>query len=146
MWEYFDLNKRALKGRQQFMKVDLHGVTKKKSSLMGLELRNEKKPSEIQHEDLDGLSLSRQIFMYIGVFIGVLFSSLVDQFKQGGNVHISFTVGQIIVSSVIALVIIPVVYEKLNLNPHAPFVVQFAIFVQNGIFWQVVIKAISAAI
>ncbi|MBU7038616.1 MAG: hypothetical protein HXS52_11850 [Theionarchaea archaeon] len=34
--------------------------------------------------------------------------------------------------------------EKLNLNPDAPFIVQFAIFVQNGVFWHMLIDSIGA--
>jgi hypothetical protein len=41
---------------------------------------------------------------------------------------------------------IPVVYEKLTLNPHAPFIVQFAIFVQNGVFWHMLIDSIGSVL
>ena len=143
MWEYFDLNKRALKGRERFIKLGSREVTQKKPSLLGFRIQNSKTQPENQSKDLGGLSLSRQIFMYIGVFVGVLFSPLVDQIKQGGHASISFPLGQIVASSIIALVIIPTVYEKLNLNPQAPFIVQFGILVQNGIFWQVIVKAIA---
>jgi len=40
-------------------------------------------------------------------------------------------------------VIIPVVFEKLSVRPDAPFIVRFGLFVQNGVFWQVIIGSIG---
>ena len=41
---------------------------------------------------------------------------------------------------------IPVVYEKLQLNPGVPFVVQFGLFVQTGVFWHIIIGTIGSAL
>jgi hypothetical protein len=89
------------------------------------------------------LSVTRQLLMYLGTFIGVLLSTAVAHFRTG-NVDLTITVGEVAVSAVIALVIIPLVYEKLNLNPGAPFIVQFGLFVQNGVFWHVLIDSIGS--
>jgi hypothetical protein len=141
---YFDLNNRWLKGKRLLnLRAGILGAKKKNTSLVGVEIQNEKKPVKIISDTPNVLSPLRQILMYLGIFIGVLFSSWVDQFKHGGDVNIKFTVGRIIISSIIALVIVPIAYEKLNVSPRAPFIVQFGIFVQNGIFWQVLIKAVS---
>lgn len=151
MLGYFDLNKRALEGRRHFMRVDLRGVREEKASgdsstLMNLELGAKKTPPEVRQEDLDGLPPFRQILMYVGIVIGVLFSSFVSQFREGASLEIKFTLSKIIISSIIALAIIPKVYEKLNLNPRVPFIVQLGIFVQNGVFWHTLIKAIADSI
>jgi hypothetical protein len=89
------------------------------------------------------LSVTRQLLMYLGTFIGVLLSTAVAHFRTG-NIDLTITVGEVLVSAVIALVIIPLVYEKLNLNPKAPFIVQFGLFVQNGVFWHVLIDSIGS--
>jgi hypothetical protein len=89
------------------------------------------------------LSMTRQLLMYLGTFIGVLLSTAVTHFRTG-NIDLTITVGEVLVSAVIALVIIPLVYEKLNLNPKAPFIVQFGLFVQNGVFWHVLIDSIGS--
>ena len=89
------------------------------------------------------LSVGYQVLKYVGTFIGVLLSTAVTHFRSG-NADMTFTLGEVVISAVIALVIIPVVYEKLNLNPEAPFIVQFGIFVQNGVFWHVLIDSIGS--
>jgi hypothetical protein len=65
---------------------------------------------------------------------------------RSGSIDLTITAGEIILSAVIALVIIPLVYEKLNLNPGAPFIVQFGLFVQNGVFWHVLIDSIGSVL
>jgi hypothetical protein len=99
--------------------------------------------SPVRNEDRVFLSVTRQLLMYLGTFIGVLLSTAVAHFRTG-NVDLTITVGEVVVSAVIALVIIPLVYEKLNLNPGAPFIVQFGLFVQNGVFWHVLIDSIGS--
>jgi hypothetical protein len=65
------------------------------------------------------------------------------QFRSG-QTDPAISIPKVILSAAVAFVIIPVVYEKLNLNPDAPFIVQFAIFVQNGVFWHMLIDSIGA--
>ena len=95
---------------------------------------------------LTHLSPIRQIFMYFGIFIGVFFSTAVSQFKSGESFNIIINVGTILISAIIALILIPIVYEKLNLNPSLPFIVQFGLFVQSGVFWHVIINSVSKII
>ena len=83
--------------------------------------------------------------MYCGTFLGVLLSTAVAHFRSG-NVDMTITLGEVIASAVIAFVIIPLVYEKLSLNPKAPFIVQFGLFVQNGVFWHVLIDSVGSAL
>jgi hypothetical protein len=89
------------------------------------------------------LSFSHQLLMYLGTFLGIMFSTAICQFRSG-NIQLSLPIGEIILSAVIAVVIIPLVYEKLMLNPRAPLIVQFGIFVQNGVFWHVLIDSIGS--
>ena len=92
------------------------------------------------------LSPMKQITMYLGLFIGVLFSSAVMALQNNSPVAISYPlVTRLVLSAVVALVLTPIVYQKLNLDPDSPFIVQFGLFVQNGVFWQVVINSISRA-
>lgn len=89
------------------------------------------------------LSPIRQIFMYIGIFLGVLLSIALSQFEKVGYFSMTINVGTLIISALLALFLIPYVYEKLSLNPAAPFIVQFGIFVQNGVFWHVIVNSIG---
>jgi hypothetical protein len=94
-------------------------------------------------EEPPTISAAYQLLMYFGTFIGVLLSGSVTQFRSG-DFNLVLTVGEIVASAVIALAIIPLVYEKLQLNPEAPLIVQFGLFVQNGVFWHVLIDSIGS--
>jgi len=124
---YFDLNKRA-------RKAGIPIAATHHTTIIGS--RRKKRLSS-------QMSLGYQIFMYIGIFLGVLFSNFVSQLDKGNNIDVSFTLGKIIFSSFIALIITPITYEKLKISPSSPFIVQFGFFVQHGLFWQVIINAIS---
>ena len=87
-----------------------------------------------------------QILMYLGIAIGVFFSSAVTQFKTSAPKSITFTVGTIAVSLVIAFVVVPVAFERLQLKSSSPFIVRFALFVQNGVFWNVLFAAAGKAL
>jgi hypothetical protein len=89
------------------------------------------------------LSVTDQLIMYFGVLIGVLFSSYVRAMADGGTINFAFTTSITIVSVIVALAIIPIVYEKLKIDPAAPFIVQFGIFVQSGVFWHMIISSIG---
>jgi hypothetical protein len=124
--KYFDLNKRAQNGK-------------------GTGVPSNPEPEAGTDIDINFLSVARQAAMYLGTFIGVLLSSAVTHF-QSGNTDLTLTVYEVVLSAVVAFVIIPVVYEKLQLNPGVPFVVQFGLFVQNGVFWHIVIGTIGSAL
>jgi hypothetical protein len=126
--KYFDLNKRAQNGKEK------NGGT---AGNPGFEADTD--------IDINFLSVARQAAMYVGTFIGVLLSTAVTQF-QAGNTDLTFTVYEVVLSAVVAFVIIPVVYEKLQLDPGVPFVVQVGLFVQNGVFWHIIIGTIGSAL
>jgi hypothetical protein len=72
-------------------------------------------------------------------------STAVTHFRFG-NTDLTITLGEVILSAVIAFIIVPLVYEKLMLNPKAPFIVQFGLFVQNGVFWHILVDSIGSAL
>jgi len=129
MRKYFDLNDRAQRARN-------NGDT-----ALFTETGNYCNPDSVEEESV--ISVAHQLVMYIGTFIGVLLSTAVTHFRSG-NMELTITVGEVALSAVIALVIIPLVYEKLMLNPRAPLIVQFGLFVQNGVFWHVLIDSIGS--
>lgn len=92
------------------------------------------------------MSLWEQIVMYLGILLGVIFSSAVQQFKSGGAVSLNVTIGSLVVAAIVALVVIPLVFEKLSVRPDSPFIVRFGLFVQNGVFWHVTISSIGKTV
>ena len=132
MRKYFDLNDRAQRALKNNGDTALFPETGNCCS-----------PTSVEQENEPGISVAHQLVMYIGTFIGVLLSTAVTHFRSG-NVELTITVGEVALSAVIALVIIPLVYEKLMLNPRAPLIVQFGLFVQNGVFWHVLIDSIGS--
>jgi len=142
MRKYFDLNDRAQKAQKDNgTALILQGLPEVLSSETGCHLEWNS-PAVQRKENHSRMSLTRQILMYVGVFIGVLFSTAVSHFRSGEEITLAMTLGEIVASAVIALVIMPLVYEKLQLYPKAPFIVQFGLFVQNGVFWHVLIELV----
>ena len=87
-----------------------------------------------------------QITMYLGVVAGVLGSTAVHQFQAAdGMMAFSVDLGMLATAALVALVIVPLVFDKLKVDPAAPFIVRLGLFVQNGVFWQVVIAGIAKA-
>lgn len=80
------------------------------------------------------LSIVDQILMYFGILLGIYFSSLI----RGQQSQLSLWI-----AALVALIIIPVVFEKLNVDPQAPFIVRFGLFVQNGVFWDVIFESLG---
>lgn len=122
---YFDLNKR---------------IGRKENEVTSIEM-------VIPVEDVskEQIPLKEQIIMYVGVVIGVLFSPVVEQFKSGKIISLNIGIYYVAIAAIVALVIIPVVFEKLNVKANSPFIVRLGLFVQNGVFWQVLIGSISSS-
>jgi hypothetical protein len=137
MKQYFDLNERVRKAWENNNGGSLHNDT------MAAAYPDTEELNRSESDDLPYLTVLRQVLMYLGAFVGVLLSSAIMQFRSGA-LNPAISIPEVILSAVVAFVIIPVVYEKLNLNPDAPFIVQFAIFVQNGVFWHMLIDSIGA--
>jgi hypothetical protein len=126
--KYFDLNDRVQKGLK-----NNGGIIEKDPGLT----------DSSRAPEISVLSFIHQLLMYLGTFLKIVFSTAICQFRSG-NIQLTLPIGEIILSAVIAVVIIPLVYEKLMLNPRAPLIVQFGIFVQNGVFWHVLIDSVGS--
>ncbi len=124
MLNYFNLNKRARRKRESD--------------------QNLSRDCESQ-DRVVRIPALRQVIMYCSTLLGVLFSTAVHHFGTG-DLKLTLTYGEVIVSGVIALMIIPVIYEKLELDVKAPFIVQIGLFVQNGVFWQVLIESLGGVL
>jgi hypothetical protein len=131
MWKYFDLNLRTCKG---FYNEEVKFAAGEGSEIEKI------KPSS---RDINPFSFLNQIVMYFGTFIGVFFSEYVKDFKAGNNVVLSITWLRILIVGVVAIIIIPPIYEKFKVHPTSPFIVRFGLFVQNGIFWQAIVNVIG---
>ena len=92
------------------------------------------------------VSVMKQVLMYAGVLLGVLFSSAIDQYKTSGTVTLQISPATALVSAVIAMMLMPIAYDKLSVRRNAPFLVQLGLFVQNGVFWHVLISSAGKAI
>ncbi|EFH88936.1 hypothetical protein [Ktedonobacter racemifer] len=94
---------------------------------------------------LPSIPLWKQLLLYLGTIIGVLFSSSIMQFQTNQDIQLHITLPAIVLSAIIAIVILPGIYEKV-INPISPFIVQFGLFVQQGVFWSVLLTAVGKAI
>jgi hypothetical protein len=145
MLNYFNLNDRVRKARNNGGKTFVVTGSPEVFPESGAHLEWDSTALEDIEEIPGYLTLVNQGLMYCGTFLGVLLSTAVSHFRSG-NVDMTITLGEVTASAVVAFVIIPLVYEKLNLNPKAPFIVQFGLFVQNGVFWHVLIDSIGSAL
>lgn len=167
MKNYFDLNKRAAAGSR--VNLNLPSLPSLAVHSDGLEANQElprlAAPAEIPAASADPIEtaaailsphptqpqlkkmpFAEQLLMYIGILIGVVFSSAVQQFKSGSTINLNITIGSLLVAAIVALAIMPLIFEKLNVRPDAPLLVRFGLFVQNGVFWHVLFGSIGKII
>jgi len=141
--EYFDINKRSSNKVIYPAKVKIATSSIDTQSTPIPELVNGNNVTETKESN----SIWQQLIMYLGIFIGVLLSSYVFAMKDGkGITEIKFGWVSILISLVISLILIPKVYEKLEVKPKTPFIVKLGLFVQQGVFWQVLLGAIGKTI
>jgi membrane protein YdbS with pleckstrin-like domain len=91
------------------------------------------------------LPIWQQIVFYLGTVIGVVVSSAVTQFQAGEPPTLSITFTTVVIAAIVALVIIPNFYTKV-IKEDSPFIVQLGLFVQNGVFWSVMLSAVGKTI
>lgn len=87
------------------------------------------------------LSAIDQLLLYFGCIVGVLFSTFLDQYKEGSLSSIDISWPSLIISSVVAIAIFPFIYGKLPRVNEAAYLVRFGLCVQNGLFWKVLLDA-----
>jgi len=123
--DYFDLNNKVQKDPVQATKtLSIESLSKER----------------------DKFSIQRQLLMYFGLLVGVVFSTAVNQFKKGEVANLNIDPATIIISSIIALILVPMVYKNLRIDSKAPFIVQFGLFVQNGVFWNVIVDSLGKVV
>ena len=86
-----------------------------------------------------GMPVGEQILTYAGCLIGVLFAASVRRADTGPSAAPEITWATVILSAVIALAILPVVFERLGVQPRAPLLFRVGLAVQQGVFWQVLL-------
>ncbi|MCY7273797.1 MAG: hypothetical protein LH702_08620 [Phormidesmis sp. CAN_BIN44] len=141
--KYFDLNRRIFKTKR----LDRLEITETKSHFIQQWLSPVPEVSVKPRENIlmslwaaftqrqEGqLSFADQLLMYLGVLLGVYFS---------GVIRTQSSKPTFILAAFIALSIVPAAFEKLSINPKAPMLVKFGLFVQNGVFWDVMFQAIG---
>lgn len=143
--KYFDLNRRS---RQAKKRMARSGETQEGRPRWGLGDRNSNLEPLRTHvlsscwlvltqKEEGQWSIAEQFLMYCGVLLGVYCSGVI----RGQDFRPT-----LFLASVTALLIVPVTFEKLNVNPNAPLLVRFGLFVQNGVFWDVMLQAIGGGL
>jgi len=92
------------------------------------------------------MPLWEQLLLYVGTVIGVIFSSAATHFKSGEKMNLNLDLTTVVISCVVALVIIPQIYERLNVPPDTPLLIRFGLFVQHGVFWHVLFSSLGKVI
>jgi multidrug transporter EmrE-like cation transporter len=139
---YFDLNKRSVLTKT-FQAAGFSKLTNAdKLNTVDIGSTDVKKKTRTQ-EDEYSMSLWEQIAVYSGIVAGVLFSSAAMQMKSDAPININISASSILVSLIIAFVILPAAYEKLNVNPASPLLVRIGLAIQHGVFWQVLFGSIG---
>lgn len=89
------------------------------------------------------MSKMEQVILYMGLVIGVFFSSVVTQFREGNVIGLGSPFS-LIISSVVALMIAPIAFEKFGVNADSPFIARFGLYVQQGVFWNVLLGSVGS--
>ena len=141
-FSYFDLNRQSIfaKASHDAEITELMQVIK--DNVHDSDWIEIKKKSEAANDE-HSMSLWEQITTYLGIVVGVFFSSAAAQMKSGASLNMNISVPSILLSLVIAFVILPVAYEKLNVNPASPLLIRIGLAVQHGVFWQVLFGSIG---
>lgn len=91
------------------------------------------------------LTWLQQLTLYLSVVVGVMFSSALKEFRAGEPVRFRISPIIVIVAALVALILIPTIYENLAIDPESPVIVQLGLFVGNGVFWENILDAVSKA-
>ncbi|WP_048151184.1 hypothetical protein [Methanolacinia paynteri] len=101
------------------------------------------KDSRFEPENSKKLTLIEQISMYIFTFFGVFLSSTLLNYLKDGSVSFTISIGVIVISLIIALAIIPYIYQNI-MFVDKPKIVQWGIFLQTGLSWPVILNGVVA--
>lgn len=131
---YFDLNYRLERARkrQNFVRENNSKSQEeqpKRNFWFNVNPQEEEQEGDAE-EDVP-LAFSEQILMYLGVLLGVCFRDLM--LEQEAQVNLPF-------AAMIALAVVPIVFEKLSIKPRSPLLFRFGLFVQHGMFWDAILE------
>ena len=131
---YFDLNYRLERARkrQNFVRENNSKSQEeqpKRNFWFNVNPQEEEQEGDAE-EDVP-LAFSEQILMYLGVLLGVCFRDLM--LEQEAQVNLPF-------AAMIALAVVPIVFEKLSIKPRSPLQFRFGLFVQHGMFWDAILE------
>ena len=135
IFDYFDLNKRILRA----VEVELFTMEVVEGKAPSQGEMKIAPPTTAKNKGARGapkneMSAIQQLIMYSGVLLGVYLSKILNTKTLIIDTQLDWiTFGA---AAFVALIIIPPVYEKLQVNLKAPFLIQLALFVQNGFFFQ----------
>lgn len=102
-------------------------------------------PTQVNQKRIS-MSAGEQVLMYLGIFLGVLLSSAVMQYQKGQLKSLHLNLLSVLMAGLIAFLIVPSVFEKLRMTPESPLLVRFGFFVQQGVFWQVILEGFSKVV
>jgi hypothetical protein len=147
MLRYFDLNRRTLSKKERTGDIMPTLMTKSMPTLEGMPQPGTPAPAAPKPSAEPAvLTVGQQILLYVGVLIGIVFSSAVGQFKAGQVIDLDINAASVAVSAVIALILVPYVYRQIQPAAKAPLLIQFGLFVQHGVFWQVIFALVGKTI
>ncbi|HOO55138.1 MAG TPA: hypothetical protein PLM24_03485 [Methanothrix sp.] len=92
------------------------------------------------------MTTCEQVTLYFGVFFGVILGQCLPNLACPEDILSAISIVQIVLYASIAILIVPNVYQELKIDPASPFLIQFGLFVQNGVFWDVIFNSIGRAI
>ena len=94
----------------------------------------------------DKISPLEQFVLYLATAVGVVFSAAISEFRDGNVPSFEFSWILIVVALVIALLLMPETVKRLAVHKRAPMIVKLGLFVQAGVFWEVIAEGISKAL
>jgi hypothetical protein len=85
----------------------------------------------------------QQLALYSGIIFGAIISSTVIEHQAGTDYIFKISIPTVFLASALAILISPVAFEKLCMNIAGSFFTRFFLFIQNGVFWYVMLSAFS---
>lgn len=85
----------------------------------------------------------QQLALYSGIILGALISSTVVEHQAGTDYIFKISAPTVFLASVLAIIISPVAFEKLCMSIAGSFFTRLFLFIQNGVFWYVMLSAFS---
>ena len=136
---YFDLN-RYVDAEQDCPKISESGPEVELPSFLLGARTNMVRHKTSDHEKEKNGGLLRpieQFVMYSGTTLGIFLSSIAHHSGQPGAFNIQ---ANAVLCLMLSFSVIPIVYRTLEIPSTAPFMIRFLMFVENGVFWQVIFE------